>query len=225
MIYLVVGNKIERQTQIQNLCVSVPGNLHHLYDNDFTSASFQDRVPVDTGLFGAVEGYVIHDSIRGLDTNVIFNQYKKTDHIIIFSEDTVLKKIRTDAEKYAIAVIECGTEKKDPTPRFNIFSLADALGERNKKKLWLLFRESIMTASPEEIHGILFWQMKNISLVKTSSGNPGMNGFVFNKTKRFADNFSKKEILALNTQLIDMFHQRDIYSSLEIELEKMILSL
>ncbi|MCA9353191.1 hypothetical protein KC901_03345, partial [Patescibacteria group bacterium] len=79
--------------------------------------------------------------------------------------------------------------------------------------------------SPEEIHGILFWQVKNIALVHTSSTNPGMNPFVYKKTMHFAKNFSHKDIQGLSRSLAHMFHNRDTYSTLDVELEKFILSL
>jgi hypothetical protein len=228
MIHVVVGNKKERQNHIAELYKQYGferGQVQHLYDNDVKASSFHDMVPVDTGLFGEAECYVVHNCIRDLDIQTIFELYKGTEHQIIFSEDTILKKVRTTAEKYGIEITEFEKEKKESKKTFNIFALADALGNRNKKQLWLLFREAIVNASPEEIHGILFWQMKNLALVKTSTTNPGMNGFVYTKNKTFAENFSKMDLLTINARLVRMFHERDSHSTLEIELEKMILAL
>lgn len=228
MIFIVVGNKIERQKYIHDICAEhqiEKSYIQHIYDNDLKNAPFHHLVSIDTSLFGDSECYVLHDLLRDLDIKNIFEEYKDSPHIIVFSEDSILKKITTEAEKKDIQVIEFEKEKKQEKTSFNIFSLADALGNRDKKQLWLLFREAIQNASPEEIHGILFWQLKNMTLVKTSNSNPGLNNFVYSKNKKFVGNFSKSDLLRLNAEFIRMFHERDSYSTLDIELEKMILSL
>ncbi|MCA9351664.1 hypothetical protein KC929_02705, partial [Patescibacteria group bacterium] len=80
--------------------------------------------------------------------------------------------------------------------------------------------------SPEEIHGILFWQVKNLALVQSSSGQvPGMNPFVYRKTSGFVKNFTQAEIKDIARSLDNMFHNRDTYSTLDIELEKLILAI
>ena len=81
------------------------------------------------------------------------------------------------------------------------------------------------SSSKVQFSPILFWQMKNLALVKTSKTNPGMNNFVYTKNVGFAKNFSKMDLLKINAQLVRMFHERDSYSTLEIEIEKMILAL
>lgn len=111
---------------------------------------------------------------------------------------------------------------------FNIFSLTDALGKRDRKELWVLYREAVEREIPnEEVHGILFWQIKSMILAENSktAKDAGLNPFVFNKARNYAKNFKKGELASLAGRFIEMYHnahrgKRDF----EIELEKFALT-
>jgi len=110
---------------------------------------------------------------------------------------------------------------------FSIFSLADALGERDKKRMWVLYREAIdLGISPEEIVGTLFWQVKMILLahrVKKAT-DAGVKDFPFSKAQRYAKNYSLDEIQKLSSDIISIYHEAHRGKvDFEIELEKLIL--
>ncbi|MDP3661378.1 MAG: hypothetical protein Q8R17_00785 [bacterium] len=53
---------------------------------------------------------------------------------------------------------------------FNVFSLADALGERNKKNLWVLYQKALLEGiAPENINGVLFWKVKDMLIARYPS--------------------------------------------------------
>ena len=225
MIYLFHGKSESRKQSIRILAEEISVTPQHIYDNDLKDQDIDTLVSVQTGLFGDKEMYVIHDLARALDIKKLLPEYAESDNIFVFSESTVTKPILKAFEKNTATIEDFGKELKQKKQEFNIFSLTDALGARDKKNLWLLFREAVETKSPEEIHGTLFWQIKNLALVKASSSNPGMNPFVYQKTSLYAAKFSEQEIQNMARDLIHMFHNRDTYSTLDIELEKFILAM
>ena len=112
---------------------------------------------------------------------------------------------------------------------FNIFSLSDAFGRRDKKKLWVLYQKAVASgAVPEEIHGILFWQLKSM-LVAASGADAketGLAPFVFTKAKSFLKNYSAPELHALSSKLVRLYHDahRGIHD-FEFALERFVLTL
>ena len=108
-----------------------------------------------------------------------------------------------------------------------MFAMADALGARDKKTLWILYRQAVEAGKvPEEIHGILFWQAKSIALAaRTNSATEAdLNPFVYGKAKRYAANYSDKEINNLLERLVAVYHDshRGIHE-FETAMERLIL--
>lgn len=115
-----------------------------------------------------------------------------------------------------------GSEEKP----FSIFSLADALGNRDKKNLWILYQEALREGlSAEEIHGLLTWQMK--TMVQVAKGaTDGMKPFVLGKGKRFLHNFEGDESTDKLFELTVMYHEaRRGGLELPLALERFILAL
>jgi DNA polymerase III delta subunit len=149
-------------------------------------------------------------------------------NIFIFAESSIdkasLKKIEKNAEKIQeikgikgsagtgagiSAGISAGATAIKSKNDFKIFDLADALGERDKKNLWALYRRAIDSGkAPEEIHGIFFWQVKSMILASrsTSAGSAGLNPFVFGKAKRYAEHFEKDDLMHMLERLISIYH-------------------
>lgn len=228
MIHLVTGNKKQSREYIHKLATQQGLDIsksYNLYDNDFAQTDFEQIIPIHTGLFGERELYIIHNSVRELDIKNILKHYSAADHVIVFREDSILKKDLTQFEKISAHIQQFEKELEIKTKKYNTFDLADLLGARDKKNLWLGFRQAIVQTSAEEIHGILFWQIKNLALVKSSTQNPGMNNFVYSKNQKFAEKYSLSEIQNLADKMLRMFHVRDTYKTLEIDLETMILEL
>jgi DNA polymerase III delta subunit len=154
----------------------------------------------------------------------------ESENIFVWVEEKIkapaLKKIEKVSEKiqeYKLADSKkAGREAGD----FNTFALADAFGQRDKKKLWTLYVEALKNSAPEEIHGILWWQLKSMILsVKSGSASEvGMKDFPYNKAKRFAKNFTADELQDLSDEMIAIYHEsRRGGSDLGIRLEKFLL--
>jgi len=160
-----------------------------------------------------------------------------SENIFITLEESLDKKSLTKFEKYAEKTQkfslpksggrQFGTKRGSRDLKdFNIFSLTDAFGNRDRKKLWVLYRKAMQkNYSAEEMHGLLFWQTKTLLLVAQKS-TAGIKPFVVNKARRFLDNWTLDELKELSTKLVNVYHEsRRGKFKLEIGLEQLILTL
>ena len=137
----------------------------------------------------------------------------KSGNIFIFLENKIDKitfsKIEKNAEKMQEFKNPASAKASARQANYNIFALADALGNRDKKKLWLLYLEAIkQDIAPEEINGILFWKIKDMII------------------KHNTRNFTIEELQKLSLQSVSMYHEahRGIVD-FTIVLEKFVLSI
>jgi hypothetical protein len=169
----------------------------------------------------------------------LLEEMRESQNIFIWVESQVnkvdLKKIEKHAEKVQVFSVSIPTtseriakEYSGQNHNFNIFSLGESLGARNKKKLWIDYVEALNYFPPEEIHGTLFWQLKNIILASKvkSVKETDLKPFVFNKAKTFSKNYSKEELEKLSSELVSISHDaRRGKHSFEIALERFVLSI
>ncbi len=157
------------------------------------------------------------------------SEIAESENVFIFLEGKVdkatLTKIEKKAEKLQAFDLKEGKVVKE---RFNIFSMTDALGRRDKKQLWILYTEAqAEDIAPEEIHGILWWQVKNMIVAQgaSSASATDMKPFVFQKAKSYSQNFSKNELTELATKMITLYHEsRRGKSEMASALEQFVLS-
>jgi len=113
--------------------------------------------------------------------------------------------------------------------RFNTFAIADALIARNKKQLWLQLQKAVQAGiSPEEIIGVLWWQLKSIRLaaVTQSADAAGMKTYPYNKAKRALANIPLPEAERLAHDLLTMYHAGHAgETDLALALEEWVLRL
>lgn len=152
----------------------------------------------------------------------------ESENIFIWVDRDVDEKKLKEIEKHATKVQEFKVATKIEKPAFNLFSLGDALIERNKQKLWVLFQDALNYSPAEEIHGTLFWQMKNMVLVgkaKTAT-EADMKPFVFNKAKTAEKKYSDSEMKRMLENLLSVSHDsRRGKHDFEVALERWILSI
>jgi DNA polymerase III delta subunit len=152
----------------------------------------------------------------------------RSENTFLVLEEALPKATYELLKKHAEKTVDATAQKKE-IKEFSAFSLADALIIRDKKKLWVLFREAIVRGyAPEELFGILFWQMKTIVLThKThSAAEAGMKPFPYSKAqlaqKRYAPDEAESALRELSRAIIDA---RSGARSLENATERVILSL
>lgn len=153
----------------------------------------------------------------------------KSENIFIFLEHKVVKALLLEITEVAEKVLAFESKEAKAKPEFNIFSLTDAFGKKDKKKLWVLYQKALQTdAVPEEIHGVIFWQLKSMLVASSapSASAAGLAPFVYTKSKSFLKNYSPDELLAISSKLVRMYHDahRGIHD-FPVALERFILSL
>ncbi|MES2060156.1 MAG: hypothetical protein V4438_03935 [Patescibacteria group bacterium] len=153
----------------------------------------------------------------------------ESENIFIWSEGAVNKAPLEKIKKHAEKAEEFAAKEIFKPKEFSIFFLADALGERDKKKLWMLFVEALRRGKVmEEMHGTLFWQLKTILLAKKtkSAEEASINPFPYSKARSFAKNWQEAELQKAMSHLVDMYHKAHRGElDFEIAMEKFALSI
>ncbi|PCI30831.1 hypothetical protein COB52_00660 [Candidatus Kaiserbacteria bacterium] len=233
MLYVYHGEDIDSarakvRATVTSMLSKNPDALYFRVTSDSLSGYNFDELTGSQALFKS-EYIVVLDTLFGNKEGeeiVLDNleKIKESKHPFFLLESKLTAPIKKKLEKSADKIYEFkGTVKKEE--RFNPFSLTDALGERNKKKLWTLFREAKQNgSSDEEIHGIMFWMLKSIALARGSKNaeESGMKAYPFQKAQKFLNNYEDlDEILTKLALLVQTTRIKG--RSLEIELEKFIL--
>lgn len=133
------------------------------------------------------------------------------------------KLLAPEKKKFAKHAEEIEEIKSDAPVRFNSFGMAEALARKDKKTLWMLLQEARTEGlSPEEIIGMLWWQLKALRLAQktNSASEAGMKDFPYNKAKQALSSFREGELEKISHKLLSVYHdghlgKRDIDLALE----------
>ena len=164
---------------------------------------------------------------------------QKSENIFIFLEKKITKPVLKKIEKYATKIQEFSVKEKGRSfatkngnfnlGGFNIFDLATCFGNRNKKDLWVLYQKTkIKNIPPEEVSGIIFWQLKMMFQVLNSKNalEADLKPFVFSKAKGYLKNYSEEELKKMSSALVSIYHNaRRGGLEFDLALEKFILEL
>jgi len=224
MIYLFYGQDIETARRkadgvVASLLKKRPdASVFRLDSDKWQEAAFDEYVG-GQGLF--VQKYiVVLDRLfekKELKEYVVerLKVLKASDNVFIILENTLdkttLGKFEKTAEKIqAFGEDKEGTSKSKKASEFNMFTMTDALGARNGKRLWTLYQQALRHGVVnEELHGILFWQVKSMLLAVLSKDvkESGLNPFVYSKAKNYAKNFTLPELKKISSDLVTMYHR------------------
>jgi len=236
MLYLIYGNDrakgLAKFQMVREKLVKNGTSIETIKEGSISDAML-DEIGVARGLFDKSTLFIFDSILEKKGEQDMLSSHAKaleesTNKFLVF-EPSLGKDLAEKIAKHATEIIECTARKVDFRPAFNIFSLGDALGKRNKKDLWVLFEQAVSAGiTPEEIAGTLFWSVKNMALMKKAKpgDEAGLNPFVAKKTRSFADNYSEKEITDLSRELMTLYHEAHRGGEqMNIALEKFILSL
>lgn len=114
-------------------------------------------------------------------------------------------------------------------PDFNVFVFTDAIGARDKKRAWILYRQALAAGiSAEEIFFKVVWQVKTmlLALRTKSAAEADMKTFPYAKAKSFLKNWKVRELEGLSEELVLGYARiRRGEGEMETFVEKMILKL
>ncbi len=154
---------------------------------------------------------------------------KESPNIFIISEGKVNANLKKAFEKYGEKVVVIDEAEKVPKKEFNIFALADAIGNRDKFRAWSIYRDAVANGlESESILGTIFWQLKSMAVARDAktAGEAGLNPFIFSKAKKGCGLYKEGELNKLLEQTIVLYHDghRGLID-LELGIERLMLKL
>jgi len=229
MLYIVYGTDTEKARTKANelyhglLKKKPDASFYKIDAENFDASSLQEKIE-SQGLFeqkfivyldrvfqnaAAKEAVVEKRKEIGASQNVFIMLEGKIDKATLTKFEKVAEKIQSfllpekGGRKFGM-----GEQKPLDLAEFNIFSLTYPFGSRDKKKLWILFYKAMMrNIAAEEIHGVLYWQLKNM-------------------LKAPSDAYTISELKKLSSTFVEIYHEahRGKYELMN-KLEQVILAL
>lgn len=195
--------------------------------------SFLDEASSSRGIFGETTLFVFDSVFDKKDEQEILAKHvvdlASSANIFLILETTFDKETMKTVIESVATIEEFAGKKIDKRPDFNIFSLGDALGKRNKKELWVLYQEAVASGfEPEEVCSTLFWAVKNIALMKSAKPgeDAGLSPYIAPKARMFAKNYTQDEIANISRTLVSVYHEAHRGGEpMSIALERFILEL
>lgn len=171
MLYFFYGSDKDKAREkanalIESLCKKKPDAEVFLLDSEHWSERELDELIGGQGLFNKTYIVQLVSLFENVEAKEAFLKKLKdvadSPNIFVMLEGVLDKETLLDITEHAekVQVFEKNkTEKK----KFEIFSLADALGKRDKKDLWVLYQHALLEGiAPENINGVLFWKVKSM---------------------------------------------------------------
>lgn len=166
--------------------------------------------------------------LRGLTDRLVdsFNEMKKNENwfVVWELEYKDVDKISDQFDK--VIIFNTNKNTKD---LFNVFSLQDAVGERDRKKLWLLYHQALGSGlEAEEIFWHINKPIRNILLLSLidKKEKTDLHPFVIKKTNEFKNNFSIEDLKELLINMTKIHIDSRLGKiQLETSLEKFILTI
>ncbi len=237
MIYFLYGNDVNKGRgklhELLNLATKKrPGaELFKITSENFSEGKLDELIS-SQGLFEQKYTVVLDNVFEKKDIKSFvvdkLEAMQESEQIFLMLEGNVdaatLKKIEKSSKQ--VQEFKKAESKK---PYFNIFSITEGLLERDKRELWISYVDFIKkgTAS-EEIHGIFFWQIKNMILAcrAKSATETGLSPYVYKNALTGGRKYKTEELLKMSSELVEMTHKvRTGKGDMEIMLEKWVLGI
>lgn len=238
MIHLFYGEQTEQAREalhefLEGFFKKNPDATLFQMDAEHWSGEKLDELLASQALFGGATVVVLDSMFQNEEAEEAvlarLKEMKDSPNVFVLLEGKLTKAVAERVAKKAESVKECAGAKEKKREAFDRFALADALGKRNKKDAWVFLQKALVEGGvPEEIHGMIFWQVKSMMLAASAktAAEAGLNPFVFRKSLAFAKNFTEEELKKLSSKLVAIYHEAHRGGDeLSIALEKFLLSL
>ncbi len=236
MLYFLYGTDINESRKklhalLDSLAKKRPdAEVFRLKEDNWNEATFQELLNAQ-GLFdqkyiAVLDGLLEYKESAELVQESV-EMMQSSSHIFLAIEHNPAKKIVDVVSKHAEKTQEFAKPERKKE-FFNTFALGDALGSKDKKSLWVGYLEALKQGiSAEEICGVLFWQVKNITLAMhtKSASESKLSPFVDSKARKFAKNFTKNELREISSALVESTEKvRNGEGEMEVLLERVVLN-
>jgi len=227
MLHVIYGTDSHKTRKKLHQFLKSDGEVFKLTSENWSEARF-DELLVSRGLFESEYTVVLDHLFEKKDIREYVLERLK--NIADSGQPFFLLEGKLDIaaakkiEKFAKKIEKL--DSPEAKPSLNIFAITDDLARRDKKRLWISYLGLLSRGiSAEEIHGILFWQIKNMMLSKKTA-DTGLSPFVYQKSLIGSKKFSGEELVKMSSQFVDMTHRvRRGFGDLDIMLEKWILEM
>jgi DNA polymerase III delta subunit len=231
VVYFGDNRALVRDEATSYLATQIPAGqtAHTISIDNYEPGMVQDAAGA-TSLFGESEWYVIDepsaDEVFREEVESVLANLGESSNQFIIMEGKLLAPQKKLYAKYATDTKEFSLAKQEkPNP----FQMAEALAQKDKRRLWVLLQEARLRGMrEEEVIGILWWQLKALRVAsKTSSAQEaGMKDFPYNKAKRALTTFKPGEIERLAGSLLGLYHDSHAgVSEIDLALERWCLSI
>ena len=198
MLYFLHGTDGDKaRTKARDLYESLlkkkpDASLYKIDAENWNSAELQEKIE-GQGLFEQKFIIFLDRVFQNTEAKELVIEKRKeiaeSQNIFIMLESKVDKATLSKIEKVAEKVQPFDFTEKKKKEDFNIFALTYAFDKRDKKKLWILFTQAVAEGkSGEEIHGVLFWQLKN--MLKSRNVN-----------------YTPQELKKLSSHFVEIYHE------------------
>ena len=236
MLYLIYGTDTHKaRKKLHELLEQAKkkrpdAELFKITTENWSEEKFEELL-VSQGLFEQKYTVVLDNLFEKKDyKNYVLDkvvEMSESEQIFLILEGAVdatsLKKLEKDAKQ----VQEFKLAEKTKVDS-SIFSITNGLLEKNKKNLWIDYLGFLSKGvAPEEIHGIFFWQIKNMLLagLAGSQKETGLAPFPYKNALTGGRNYKTEELKKMSSELVDMTHRvRTGEGELGVMLEKWILA-
>ena len=178
---------------------------------------------------------ILDDKEIGPSVMSVLGDMKESDHAWIIIEEKLTAANLKKIEKYAQKVFDYnevagagGGAGSGKSQRINAFDFAEQFAGKNKVGAWREFLKlKDAELAGEEIHGVLWWQMKAVYLAKFSmtAGDSGLTPYSYQKSLRLSKGWKLKELNLMLDKLVLIYHEAHRGSvDLMIKLEELALS-
>lgn len=234
MLYVLHGADTYRARRalhrvVDGLLAKKPDASYFLLTDETFSPAYLEEYIGGQGLF-ARRTIVVLDGVCQLkEAGEVVLEYVQdiadSENIFIVLEESLSKKELDTFTKHATKTESFEPKRAVKSNDFNVFALADALGNRDRGKLWTLYQQALRAdIEVENIHGVLSWQVRTMVRV-VNNDTEGLKPFAATKTKRFVGRYSEKEIRKLSSRLLALYHEAHRgMVDFSLELERLILS-
>jgi DNA polymerase III delta subunit len=236
MLYFLYGNDTAKsRKKLHELLDSAQkkrpdAEIFKVTSENWSEGQF-DELLVSRGLFEAKYTVVLDNLFEKKDVKQYFldklDEVGASEQIFLVLEGGVLAGDLKKIEKAAKQVQEF--KKAEAKERTNIFAVANGLVEKDKKKLWISLVDFLGKGiAAEEIHGILFWQVKNMLLAGKAKDmkEAGLSPFAYKNALTGSRQYRAGELEKMSGELVLMTHKvRQGEGELSVMLEKWVLGL
>ncbi len=172
------------------------------------------------GLFAEKRHIVLYDFLGNKDALIFFKKnisaWMGSGHAIELREEKLLAEHKKILAKLGAKITEAKPPKK---PKDNtVFAITDAVLARDRKKAWINYRAAIDAGkTPEEIVGLLWWQIKTLWLVAKLGEKSGQAPYAISKARQALKKYSPRDVAITARSLVNVYHLARLGEGPELE--------